>query len=52
MNNPDNVSIIMDEICEEMCMKSLCIEVCDKCPLRTTDYSSIRKMTDLFDSIL
>ena len=52
MNNPDKVRVVMDELCEEMCISCLCIEVCELCPLSTVERETIDRITTMFDNEL
>ena len=52
MNDPEQVRVVMAEICEQITMKCLCIEVCELCPLNDAEWDNIDKMRDLFDKEL
>ena len=52
VNDPEQVRVVMAEICEQITMKCLCIEVCELCPLNDAEWENIDKMRDLFDKYL
>jgi len=50
--NPEKVGIVMDELCEEISLKSICNEVCPGCPLSTNNNNAINNNVTLFNKEL
>ena len=55
MFDPDKVKVVMDELCEEMCIKDLCIETndnCKRCPLNATESETVDRIEDFLNEEL